>query len=143
MTRFTSILAFGFAVGMSGLQPATAQAHQSPSGNAVEIVKAPEPVYPSAAQFFKVIGLCDVHFNLYDYGRSLDVYDVQCSNAVFCLAAKEGVEGADLRVVDAPFTARPGVVLKVVYPLTFYIDDNNEPSPEDYELKSCEAISQS
>ena len=90
----------------------TAYAHPH---NSVDIIAPPAPVFPNNTV---APGRCEVRFDISEY-TSINIRRTECSDLVFCKAAKDAVEAAKLKVVDNNGEEGAGNARNVVYPLRF------------------------
>ena len=128
MWRSLTILIVGFGAQTIGL--AFAHPH-----NDVEEIRPPQPDFPALASWLGLSGSCEVVFSVYDYGDTVIVDSARCSSVVFCKAAIQSIRDAELRVIDAADTNKPGIRSNIVYPLEFVYDDQLAPTVE---LVDCE-----
>jgi protein TonB len=83
-------------------------------------VRAPAPVYPSAAETRRIEGTCEVNFSVDVRGKPYDITP-KCSDPVFDTEAKRAVARAEF----APEVRNGQAVERrnVVYPLVFQLDN--------------------
>ena len=106
--------------GLCGAMTALASLLVSPPSaahphNSVDIIKPPTPSFPEGTV---APGRCDVRFEITDYSK-IAVTSAECSDYVFCKAARVAVEDASLRVIDNNGEEGPGIAKNVLYPIEF------------------------
>ena len=89
-------------------------AHAHPH-NTVDIIEPPVPEWPEGVV---APGRCDVRFELSNY-TEIKITSAECTDYVFCKAARVAVEQSKLRVVDNSGEEGPGNARNIVYPLEF------------------------
>ncbi|HPF21837.1 MAG: energy transducer TonB [Hyphomonas sp.] len=118
MRKKLASLGFALALAASATLAETPAEKDYPS-NDLEIIRPPQPSYPSLAALFGLEGMCEVRFDLLAGGSVINVREVTCTHPVFCDAARRGVQDAELRVIDVPGAKYSGERDNIVYPLYF------------------------
>lgn len=95
--------------------------------NDVDILEPPAPEYPELAAQLGVLGRCEVMFDLFDYGNTIQVTDAKCTSTLFCVSAERAIKGMKLKVVNVEGAPDPGERQNVVYPLKYTFPDVPEP----------------
>ena len=109
------------AAGLAIAEPA--EEEEGPS-NSVEILQAPQPLYPMTAAILGIEGRCEVRFNLLGGGTIVDIDEIACTHPIFCGVSRDAVRNARFRVIDVPGAAYSGERENIVYPLEFKMSEH-------------------
>lgn len=123
-------------LGATSLAPG-AFAHPGHPSNEVDVIESPRPQYPFLAATFGMEGLCEVNFNLRNYGETLEIVEVLCSNPAFCQSSERAVKGAIFRIIDVDGADVPGQRTDIIYPITYQLEDELTDEERSVELSIC------